>query len=413
MGRIVDPPTAAACELFQYLAAPTGEALPSDQFSVRLERWETVKSAKVARPDGGMHAVGTMVAPSRSNTFAGYLSPQMQNSLANDADWLPDTTSVVGPIDLIYTWVDGSDPVWLEKRARYASGDRATTDALIKARFESRDELRYSIRSAEMFAGWANRIYLVTDSQVPDWLVTNHPRLKVVDHREIIEASDLPVFNSHAIESRLHHIPGLSEKFVYLNDDVFFGRPVRPDLFFTGAGLTKFFPSKAQIDPGPRSGADVSVTSAAKNNRALIEESFGRTFSRKLKHTPHAHSRTLLFEMEERYPEVFRANIEARFRTVEDYSILSGLAQRYGEATGRTIQGTLRYNYVDVSRPDLPATLARWSRTWDYDAFCLNDTGVHDTTPELVEAAVTQFLNHRFPLPSSFELTDGHGRPTT
>lgn len=52
-------------------------------------------------------------------------------------------------------------------------------------------------------------IYLVTADQTPDWLNTDHPRLKVVSHKEIFsEPTSLPTFNSHAIESQLHHIDG-------------------------------------------------------------------------------------------------------------------------------------------------------------------------------------------------------------
>ena len=38
----------------------------------------------------------------------------------------------------------------------------------------------------------------------------------------------LPTHNSHAVESQLHHIPGIAEHFLYSNDDMFFGRPLQP-----------------------------------------------------------------------------------------------------------------------------------------------------------------------------------------
>ena len=39
--------------------------------------------------------------------------------------------------------------------------------------------------------------------------------------------------SSPAIESHLHRIPGLSTKFIYLNDDVMFGDHVWPEDFYT------------------------------------------------------------------------------------------------------------------------------------------------------------------------------------
>ena len=45
--------------------------------------------------------------------------------------------------------------------------------------------------------------------------------------------SHLPTFSSPAIEAHLHRIPGLSKRFIYLNDDVMFGAPIWPEDFYT------------------------------------------------------------------------------------------------------------------------------------------------------------------------------------
>ena len=75
------------------------------------------------------------------------------------------------------------------------------------------------------------------------------PDVTVVSHREVFgDTGLLPTFNSQAIESRLHRIPGLAEHFLYFNDDMFMGRAVAPDLFFSPGGLSKFFPSSALVD---------------------------------------------------------------------------------------------------------------------------------------------------------------------
>lgn len=106
------------------------------------------------------------------------------------------------------------------------------------SRFTSRDELRFSLRSLEYYASWVRKIFIVTDRQVPSWLDTDDPKITVVDHRDIFsDPSVLPVFNSHAIESQLHHIPGLADHYLYLNDDCFFLRPTGSELFFTANDL--------------------------------------------------------------------------------------------------------------------------------------------------------------------------------
>ncbi len=72
-----------------------------------------------------------------------------------------------------------------------------------------------------MHAPWIRTIYIVTASQVPVWLNTAHPRVRIIDHKELFPdpAAQLPTFNSLAIESVLHRIPGLSEYFLYFNND--------------------------------------------------------------------------------------------------------------------------------------------------------------------------------------------------
>lgn len=398
-------PKTADTAISRRLVTSTGQRVADYAEHIRVQRWVEVSDSSTRRPDGGTYAPGTLLrGRAQSNGFAAELAPDLQQRLASpNPSWVPSIDRVIEPVDIVYTWVDGSDPTWLAKRAAW-SGEGYSPDSQIASRFESHDELRYSFRSIEMYANWFNRVHLVTDTHVPAWLDQQHPRLQVVDHRELFSPSELPVFNSHAIEARLHHIPGLAERFIYLNDDVFFGRPVTPELFFTGPGQPKFFPSKANIDPAPRRIDDVSVTSAAKNNRALLEAALGRTLTTKLKHTPHAHRVPILREMEERFPEVFSENVRARFRSATDHSIVSSLAQRYGAATGQAVVGGIRYNYADISRPDIEATLSKWLRERTFAVFCLNDTGSREVT-DAARSAMDEFLRSYFPLPSSFEKT--------
>ncbi|XP_067931267.1 N-acetylglucosamine-1-phosphotransferase subunits alpha/beta-like [Watersipora subatra] len=105
---------------------------------------------------------------------------------------------------------------------------------LSASRFEDNEELRYSLRSLEQYAPWVRQIFIVTNGQIPYWLSLDNPRVTIVTHEEIFpNKSHLPTFSSPAIESHLHRIPGLSDKFLYLNDDVMFGAQVWPDDFYT------------------------------------------------------------------------------------------------------------------------------------------------------------------------------------
>ena len=129
-------------------------------------------------------------------------------------------------MDLVYLYANGNDKEWLEKRKQYAQdkGNGA-------CRYRDNNDLLFSLRSVEKYAPWIRRIYIVTDCSLPEWLNTQHEKIRIVDHREIMPAELLPCYNSNVIESFLTRIPDLSEVFLYANDDMFFGRDVSPGFF--------------------------------------------------------------------------------------------------------------------------------------------------------------------------------------
>ena len=135
------------------------------------------------------------------------------------------------PIDFVLPWVDGSDPEWQAQRAKYSEGNKGFVDASI-ARYRDWDNLQYWFRGVEKFAPWVNRIYFVTWGHLPQWLNTKHPKLKIVKHEDYIPEEYLPVFSSRPIELNIHRIPGLSENFVFFNDDCFIIDMMKPTDFF-------------------------------------------------------------------------------------------------------------------------------------------------------------------------------------
>lgn len=128
-------------------------------------------------------------------------------------------------IDIVYTWVDGSDPIWREKRQREISKIVDTSEiekhGNVEGRFRNNGELKYSLRSLEKYFPEHGDIYIVTDNQVPDFL-KEHKDIKIVFHRDFMIPESLPTFSSKNIESQLINIPGVSEVFISLNDDFFF-----------------------------------------------------------------------------------------------------------------------------------------------------------------------------------------------
>ena len=121
-------------------------------------------------------------------------------------------------IDFVIIWVDGNDPKWQKEKNKYDSS--ADSDNRI-IRYRDWGLLKYWFRGVEKFAPWVNKIHFVTWGHLPEWLDTTNPKLNIVNHKDFIPKEYLPTFSSHVIELNLHRIKGLSEKFVYLNDDTF------------------------------------------------------------------------------------------------------------------------------------------------------------------------------------------------
>ena len=89
-------------------------------------------------------------------------------------------------VDLVYLWVDGNDPEWRARRNALTGRAESLEGEDCRGRYADNDELRYSLRSVERYAPWIRRIFIVTDRQVPRWLDTGNPKIRVVDHSEIL-----------------------------------------------------------------------------------------------------------------------------------------------------------------------------------------------------------------------------------
>ena len=307
------------------------------------------------------------------------------------------------PVDVVYTWVDGEDEAWgsaREQRLADVGGDEQRREASGQARFRSRDELRHSMRSVHLFAPWVRTIHLVTAGQRPAWLA-DHPQVRVVDHRDILPADALPTFNSQAIETALHRVPDLAEHFVYLNDDVFLGRPLRPELFFSPGGDAAAFVSDGLIgEPGPDA---KPFLQAALNNRRLLHDAFGVSITHVLAHSPHPQRVSVLREIEARFGEAVGATARSPFRSPGDVSLLSSFAQHYGLITGTAFRGEAAHAFVDLSNARIARQL-RQLRARDQDFFCVGDHHDFALDADEVDALLADFLGAYFPVAAPWEL---------
>ncbi|HYP72612.1 MAG TPA: stealth conserved region 3 domain-containing protein, partial [Microbacterium sp.] len=284
----------------------------------------------------------------------------------------PQPGEVTVDVDMVFSWVDGSSTRFQKQRAaqleEYVVGEGDDGPA----RYRHVDELRYALRSVHMYAPWVRRIFIASDSERPAWLA-EHPRVTLVRSAEFFaDPSALPTHNSHAVEAQLHRIEGLAENFLYSNDDMFFGRAVSPELFFTSGGVTKFVESDVRIGSGParleRSGHD----NALRVNRELLQARFGRTILRDLEHCATPLRRTVLRELEREFADEFARTAASRFRAATDISVTNSLYHYYALMTGRAVATTEpRVRYVQTTVAASLRHLDRLERRRDLDMFCL------------------------------------------
>ncbi len=133
-------------------------------------------------------------------------------------------------IDFVILWVDGNDPKWLEEKNKYQSKSGNESDSV--NRYRDWGLLPYWFRAVEKFAPWVRKVHFVTWGHVPAFLNLENPKLNIVRHDQFIPQEYLPTFSSHTIEMNIHRISGLSERFVYFNDDMFLLRNFKEEDFF-------------------------------------------------------------------------------------------------------------------------------------------------------------------------------------
>ena len=315
------------------------------------------------------------------------------------------------PIVIVYLWVDGNDPVWRTKRQqatdRLHAHTRIAAYGNVEGRFRDNDELRYSLRALERFFPAHGHIYLVTDAQTPAWLA-DVPGISVVHHSDLIPASALPTFDSGHIESYIHRIVGLSERYFYLNDDVFFGAPVDvPDWFWPGGVCVAWSDEPLVSDEPLRPDATALDNACRRSNqwlRAHPLPGYQHTF-RTFAHAPRPMRKSLLAQLEKIAPDMFARVRSTVFRTWDKPAIVSDFVLRWALAHGHAQLREYDHQYVSTSDADATYHLDQLMACDGQLAFfCINDTTDDALHHDPRLARVRDTLQQMFPLPSRFEI---------
>ena len=271
------------------------------------------------------------------------------------------------------------------------------------ARYRQVDELKYALRSVQSFAPGCG-VSSSSRTAHPGWL-TEHPYVTMVRSAEFFaDPSVLPTHNSHAVESQLHNIPGLAEHFLYSNDDMFFGRPGGSEHVLLAGGGDQVHRVREPDRPGGQHAARSGFENAARVNRRLLQQRFGRTIARHLEHAPTPLRKAVLFELEREFPADFARTAASAFRSATDISVTNSLYHYYALLTGRAVVQTgARVSYIDTTVWSGLAEMSELLASRSMDFFCLNDGSFAEVTAAERAELLTRFLESYFPTPGPWE----------
>lgn len=393
-------PGPAALRVFRPRITTTGGLRYAAGTAPRLEFWR-FGEAVIEAPAANMLTRRTFSAEDLSFTTVARHG-RTWRTLAGMFD--PHPGEFTGDIDIVFSWVDGSSTDFQRQRAAQLSEYVVGEGDDGPARYRHVDELRFALRSVHMYAPWIRRIFIATDSPRPAWLA-DHPKVTVVRSEEFFaDPSVLPTHNSHAVEAQLHRIDGLAEHFLYSNDDMFFGRPVAPELFYSPAGISAFVESDVRIGTGPPRPARSGHDNALRVNRELLQRRFGRTIVRDLDHCATPLRRSVMYELEREFPTEVARTAAARFRSATDVSVTNCLYHYYALETGRAVASTApRVRYCQTTLASGLRRMERLAERADVDMFCLNDGGETEVPEDVRVHAVITLLERLYPVRPPWE----------
>lgn len=308
-------------------------------------------------------------------------------------------------VDLVYLWVDGNDPVWQAKHNAFIGKTEESSPINCKGRYANNDELKYSLRSVEMYAPWIRKIFIVTDNQVPEWLDISNTKVKIIDHKDIMPAESLPCFNSALIEHFLYKIPGLAEHFLLANDDMYLNKAVTVDDFFTKEGfpiirlgrrLFRKFRWFWRVNVRKKPLKNYSFTIARASQ--LVDDKYGVYYTGMPHHNIDSYLKSDMQRVVEDYfRDEFVANNKNRMRSNDDIQRIlfsyTALALKRGKLRYVTRKESM---HVEIQKERHYRRLEKFRPMF----FCMNDS---EYAKDEDRKTAKEYLERRFPDKSEFE----------
>lgn len=314
-------------------------------------------------------------------------------------------------IDVVYTWVDDQWPGYREQLSHHAR------NAFDRDPSRTRDNIeifRYSLRSLEANFDCLGTLHVLTcRPQVPKWLNTDHPRVRIIHHDAIMSPDALPTFNSLAIISHLHCLPGLSEQFLYVEDDIVMRSPFQRGDFFSETGETYIYPWKytapewdSQTDTAKEKPWNLALAMSGK----LVDQRYGKAKRDQISHLPLLINRGDWQRVMEAFGDAIAHTRGSKFRSpgnVDPASLYLWTLLAEGKAVLKDPEHSRRMSGYAPLEDFWPITLSALVKARLHGAkyITLNDN--FGPNPSRVTGfLVRKHLQAWFPEPSSFERRD-------
>ena len=307
------------------------------------------------------------------------------------------------PIDVVFTWVDNKDPQWLAKYQQANQQpdilEKAALYSNDTARFTNHNELYYSVYSVQKFMPWVRRIFIVTDAQIPPLLKEkNFENITVIDHKEIIDHHFLPTFNSHVIEANLHKIPGLSEDFIYFNDDVFVARELMPEHFFRQNGVASIFIAAKKLKIMQEKGIMTPTLWASLNSIRLLQRRHDTSINMPLVHTYVPLKKSMYQLAWALYEPEINAFLPNKLRTNEDLNMATFLVPWLMYLEGKSVLTREICYYFNIRSANAPAQYAKLLRknhTGEQPhSFCADDFNSKSNIPNYQSKLISMLQDY-------------------
>jgi len=296
-------------------------------------------------------------------------------------------------IDLVYTWVDGSDINIIKKKKIHNN----SIDE--EVRHFNIDELKYSLRSVDKYLKWINNIYIVVDDDqiLPNWLNTN--TVKIIRHRDIFNKKDLPTFNSHSIESNIYKIKGLSEYYLYMNDDLFLTNKIHKSMFINKLLVMNYFvKGSCYFDLDTISEVNNGYFSAWNNTQKLMQKYITNSCQW---HQMIILKKSNFKDIKKKYLNEFKQTSSSKFRSNSDI-VPNGMAYQYGLYLGDYKQHNQFPNlYIDLNS-DIDDIMRNIYILENNKIFflCINNASEYNNKTDII----LKYLNKEFNIKSKYEL---------